>query len=66
MQIIISSLGQIIGPLSQLIVASLGRDRRSVVLERRKKVIALARDMKAAGLTPKKLRDLERRLTADE
>lgn len=37
-----------------------------MVLERRAKVLALAKDLKAAGLTARDLRLLERRVTRED
>lgn len=42
------------------------RDRRALIIERRAKVLSLAKDMKTAGFTAAQLRDLERRLTKED
>jgi len=41
------------------------RDRRTVVLERRAKVLSLVKEMRAAHVTPQQLRKLESRLTKE-
>jgi hypothetical protein len=66
MSFVQSAIGQIVGTLLQLLLAILSRDRRSLIIERRSKVLTLAKEMKAAGFTPRQLRDLERRLTSGD
>ena len=57
-----SAASQVIGALFQLMFAVFNRDRRALIIERRAKVLLLAKEMKAAGLTATQLRALERRL----
>jgi len=66
MSFVQSAIGQIVGTVLQLLLAILSRDRRSLIIERRSKVLTLAKEMKAAGFTPRQLRDLERRLTSGD
>ena len=65
MAFIQSALGHLVGALVQLSVARFGRDRRTLVVERRLKVLALAKELKAEGLTAGQLRRLEQQLTRD-
>lgn len=62
----IPALGQLIGALLQFLSGLLSRDRRSVVIERRVRVLSLFREMRSAGLTAAELRELERRLTSED
>lgn len=57
---------QVIGTLFQLMFAAFNRDRRALIIERRAKVLFLAKEMKAAGLTATQLRALERRLKRED
>lgn len=57
---------QFVGTSLQFAAGLLTRDRRAMVLERRAKVLALAKDLKAAGLTARDLRLLERRVTRED
>lgn len=66
MSFVQSAIGQFIGTLFYLLLATLSRDRRALIIERRAKVLSLAKEMKAAGYTPRQLRDLERRLTSGD
>jgi hypothetical protein len=66
MSFVQSAIGQIVGTVLQFLLAILSRDRRSLIIERRSKVLTLAKEMKAAGFTPRQLRDLERRLTSGD
>jgi len=65
MLLVQSVFGQVSGALFQFVLAILSRDRRALILERRAKVLSLAKEMKAAGFTATQLRDLERRLTKE-
>lgn len=66
MSFVQSVANQIIGALLQLLMMIVSRDRRSVILERRAKVLALAKDLKAAGMSATDLRKLERSLTRED
>ena len=57
---------QFVGTALQFVAGLLSRDRRAMILERRAKVLALAKDLKAAGLTARDLRSLERQLTRED
>ena len=66
MSFVQSVANQIISTLLQLLMMIASRDRRSVILERRAKVLALAKDLKAAGMSATELRKLERSLTRED
>jgi hypothetical protein len=66
MSLVQSVFNQLAGALFQFVLTIASRDRRALVIERRAKVLALAREMKAVGITATQLRTLERRLTSEE
>jgi hypothetical protein len=66
MSFIQSAAGQFIGAALQFLLTILSRDRHALILERRAKVLSLAKEMKAAGFTAEQLRGLERRLTKED
>ena len=55
-----------IGTVLQFVTSLLSRDRRVMILDRRAKVLSLAKELKAAGLTTRDLRLLKRRLTRED
>jgi hypothetical protein len=63
MALIGSALGHTIGTVLQFLALLVGRDRRRATVERRLKVLSLAKEMKAAGVSARQLKRLERRLT---
>ena len=57
---------QVVGALLQFLTTVLSRDRCALIIERRSKVLALAKEMKAVGVSPAQLRRLEHHLTREE
>lgn len=47
---------QVVGALLQFLTTVLSRDRCALIIERRSKVLALAKEMKAVGVSPAQLR----------
>ena len=66
MSFVKSIAGQILGALLQLLMTIVSRDHKTLILDRRAKVLALAKDLKAAGMSATELRKLERSLTREE
>ena len=66
MSFVQSVANQVVGALLQLLMMIASRDSRSMIIERRAKVLALAKDMKAAGVSAAELRKLERNLIRED
>ena len=65
MFVIQAIISQFIGIALRLGAADAGKDRRLAVIERRLRLLALVRELKASGLRASELRSLERRLTRE-
>jgi hypothetical protein len=66
MSFVQSVASRVIETLLQVLMTVLSRDRRALIIERRAKVLALAKEMKTAGISAAQLRRLEHHLTREE